>query len=165
MANSLSGDWYFSGTVTPRRFNCPADSITNAAIQASAGVSATKVQQNYSKQLDLTNHATVAAAERRLLHRCRGASGTVVSFGALATVAAVGDSTASVDLLLNGVSILTAAVQLDSGDAAGTLVSGTLSSTALVAGDRLEVNVTVSAGTGTLPKGLCADVLVREDPE
>lgn len=163
MASQLDGDLYVAGALTARRFNPPAGSITDASVIAGADIAATKLEHQYSKQLSLTDHATVAAAVRRVLHYVRGTTGTIVEFGVLASVAAIGDSTVTIDLYKNGSSILTGTFQLDSGDAAGALVTGTLSSAALVVTDRLEVVVTVSAGTGTLPKGLTTHLVVRED--
>lgn len=165
MASSIDGDVYIAGALTARRFNPPAGSITDASVLAGAGVAATKLEHQYAITLPLVNHATVVAAERRLLHYVTGTTGDVVTFGVLATVAAVGDSTATFDLYKNGSSILTGTFNLDSGDAAGALVTGTVSSAGLVVTDRLEVVATVSAGTGTLPKGVAAYLLLREDAQ
>jgi hypothetical protein len=165
MASSIDGDVYIAGALTARRFNPPAGSITDASVLAGAGVAATKLEHQYAITLPLVNHATVVAAERRHLHYVSGTTGDVVAFGVLASVAAVGDSTATFDLYKNGSSILTGTFNLDSGDAAGALVTGTVSSAGLVTTDRLEVVVTVSAGTGTLPKGVAAYLLLREDAQ
>ena len=165
MASSIDGDVYIAGALTARRFNPPAGSITNASVIAGAGLAASKVEGNHVVTAALSNHATVIAAGRQYLHYVSGTTGDIITFGVLASVAAVGDSTATFDLYKNGSSILTGTFNLDSGDAAGTLVTGTVSSAGLVATDKLEVVVTVSAGTGTLPKGVAAYLKVWEDPQ
>ena len=92
-----------------------------------------------------------------------GATAEIQSVRAGVVVAAVGDSTVTIDLYKNGASILSAPIVLDNTNTAYTEETGTLSSDDLVQGDCLEVVVTVSAGTGTLPQGLYVEVDVHED--
>ncbi len=75
----------------------------------------------------------------------------------------VGDATITVDLKVNGVSVLTAAITLDNGQSARELVAGTIDTDSLSADDVIEVAVTVNAGTGTLGKGVFAYVDLHED--
>lgn len=140
----------------------PASSFGDTQIGTTNPIGANKVKHQHHKQLSQA-HGSAAAAERRVVHVAR-AAGTVESFEAGVVVAAVGDSTATADLYKNGASILTAAVEIDSGDAAYAEVAGAISSAAYVAGDVFEVVVTVAAGTGTLPQGLYAAAVLRESP-
>ena len=66
------------------------------------------------------------------------------------------------DLLKNSVSILTAAITLDSGQNAYQLVAGTIDTTALAVGDVLEIDITATAGGGTLGKGVFCYVDLHE---
>jgi hypothetical protein len=86
----------------------------------------------------------------------------VTEFRCGPVAAAVGDSTATVDLYKNGASILSAGVLIDSGDAAFAVLTGSISSAAYVAGDVFEVVITISAGTGTLPQGVWGQPTFRE---
>ncbi len=98
-----------------------------------------------------------------VLHVVKGAAGTIRTFVAGCTSVNVGDSTISVDLKKDGVSILSAAISLSSSQSNYDQVSATLSSTAVSAGDVLTVVVTVSEGTGTLGTGLFAEMVLDED--
>ena len=64
------------------------------------------------------------------------------------------------DLLKNGTTILTGTISITNSHTAYQIVEGTLSSSTLVADDKLEVNVTIS-GTNE-PKGLNACAVIRE---
>ena len=86
----------------------------------------------------------------------------ITAFAAGCVTACIGDSTIEVDLLKNGVSVLSAAIEIDSGDADYAAVAGTVSSASVVAGDVLEVAITVTAGTGTLGEGVFAALTLEE---
>lgn len=74
-------------------------------------------------------------------------------------------ATVDVDLLKNGSSILSSAIQLTDADSARELKDGTsnLTSTTLAAGDVLELDFTATAGGGTLADGVFAEVIVEEN--
>lgn len=95
---------------------------------------------------------------------CYGTTATVLQFAAGSIAKAVGDSTVTIDLKKNGSSILSAVITLDSGNTNRLLETATLSSTALVAGDWLEIVITATVGTGTLPTGVFVRLLLDEDP-
>lgn len=97
------------------------------------------------------------------IHECRGTAGTIRSFRAGSIAIAVGAATVTVDLKKNGVTVLSAVITLDTGNAARVSEAGTLSTTSLAAGDLLEVVVVATAGGGTLPTGLWCTLLVDED--
>lgn len=107
---------------------------------------------------------TTAAAEDRVVHVAHETT-TIVAVKAGAVVANVSGATVDVDLHKNGSSILSSAIQLSDSDSAYELVDGTgnLTSTSLVAGDVLEIVVTVAAGGGTLAKGVFAQVVLHEN--
>jgi hypothetical protein len=161
--STITSDVYIDGNLTPKTFSPPAGSITATSVVSSAGIEATKLQHQH-QQIVAQVHGSNASAERRTVHFVRGATGTIVAFECGNVVAATGDSTATINLKKNGSNILSSATVLDNSntafaneDAAG------FTSTALVAGDVLEVDITVSAGTGTLPQGVFACLTLRED--
>jgi hypothetical protein len=156
---------YVNGALTSKTFTPPAGSVSNSHVAASADIDATKLEHQHVRSY-AQEGSTLAATERRVLHVVRGATGTVVEFLATLRVAAIGDSTVTVNLLKNGTTILTANISLDSGDAAYSISSAAgYTSTSLVQGDVLEVSITATAGTGTLPKGITAELVVREDAQ
>lgn len=136
--------------------------IADKHIAASAGVAASKLEHQhraaYAQESD-----TTAAAEDRVVHVVVGSTGTLQAFNAGCVVACVGNATVTVDLHKNGASVLTAAIVIDSGDAAYAQVDGVIDTTAVAAGDVLEVVITVAAGTGTLGKGAFAMLDLYED--
>lgn len=142
----------------------PAASIGNTQVGTTDPIAADKLQHQL-QPCYVTGSATTAAAATQAVHVVRGVSGTLVGFDLGSIVANIGDSTVTVDLKRNGTSLLTAAVTLTSAHAAREVVAATLLTTALAADDVLEVVVTVSAGTGTLAKGVFARVTLREDAE
>lgn len=86
-----------------------------------------------------------------------------VKVGSIA--AAIGDSTVTVDVKKNNVSVLSSTVTLNSSNTARVAVSGTVNSTVddVVAGDWIEVVITISTGTGTLPTGVFVQVEIDEN--
>lgn len=164
MAQSkIDGDLFVGGALGCRTLSPPAGSITNAAVAALAGVSASKLQHQHRVPWSQAN--VTAAAETRVVYVCHGTTGTVLAFVAGSIAKAVGDSTATIDLKKNGTTVLSAPIVLDNANTARVVEAGTVSVPALVAGDVLEVVVTVSAGSGTLPTGLFAAVTLEEDAQ
>ncbi len=160
----IEDDLTVGGTLTPKNMNLPAGSVTNAAVAAAAGLSASKLEHQhqpcYAQESD-----TTAAAEDFVLHVIRGVTGQVTAFDAGCVVANIGAAVVTVDLHKNGATVLTAAITIDSGDAAYAIVEGTIDPNEedLVVDDVLEVIVTVAAGGGTLGKGAFAQAVIVED--
>jgi hypothetical protein len=123
------------------------------------------VQQQHQPVSVICDHATdCPAAKRQVIHRVRGATGTLVEFGVVATVAAGATTTVTVDLKKNGSSVLSSTIALDSTTAAFVLkLAGGFTSADLVVGDVLEVDVSLS-GTNE-PRGVSCVLTVREDPQ
>lgn len=172
IAGSFSGDLAVNGTVICTGFNGPAGFLTDAMIQAGAGVQATKLIHQYTKQY-CQESATTVVSEARVVHIVYGNVGgmsqnanasTVVDFRAGCVVACLTTATITVDLLKNGASILSAPISLDHTVAAYAKVAGVVSNTVLANGDVLEVKIVATAGGGTLGKGVFAEVTMRENP-
>lgn len=155
------GDHVFQGHVQVGSIDLPANNVTNAHIAAAAGIEASKLQHPVHETYSQKSTAT-AVAERYVAHVVSGTAATVVRIEAGCVTACIGDAEVTVDLLKNGVSILSAAITLDSGQSARDTVVGAISSASLVAADVLEIDVTVAAGTGTLGVGAFAKLQVHE---
>jgi hypothetical protein len=166
-ASTFRNDYVFTGSVTfVGQVSITGGYITNTAVAAAAGIAASKLQHQHQPVVSSADQNTTIASSRQVIHCCRGATATITSFNACLTVLAnAGAATVTVDLLKNGTTILTAPISISSADAIRSLEAGTLSSSSLVAGDILEVDVVATAGGGTLGKGLLAVLNVREDAQ
>jgi len=153
----------FRGATTFLDLRANAGFLKKEHVEASAGIEASKLEHQHRATYAQESATTAAAAEDRVVHVVKGTTGTLKTFSAGCVVANIGDSTIDVDLHKNGVSILTAAIEIDSGDAAYAIVAGIINTAAVVADDVLEVVVTVTAGTGTLGKGVFASLDLWED--
>jgi hypothetical protein len=166
MANSqniLHLDLYIDGAFSARTMSLANGSVTDATVAAGANISPAKLQRRLQRGY-AQESATIAAAESRVIHTVFGTDGTVQQIDIGCVVPAVGDSTATVNVKKNGVSILSAAITLNNANAARVSAHPTISDTALAVGDVLEVTITISAGTGTLPKGVYCQVTLDEKP-
>jgi len=159
----IPNDMVVQGVLTPQGFNPPAACIPNAAI--TGPIQASNLRQQYVKGFAQTKGAGAAVAQRQIVHVVRGATATLTFLRAVLQQANVGGATVTVDLYKNGSSILSATMTITNATAAYTVVStSAFTSTALVAGDVLEIVVTVATGGGTLGQGLQVDVEFNEDP-
>ena len=160
----IQGDMVIVGRLTPKYLDVPSQTIVDDDVSASAGIQAGKLQHQHQPAYAQKSDAT-AAAERRVVHVVRGATGTIESFEAGSVVVCTGDATITVDLLKNGVSVLTGPIVLDSTNTPRAPEGGTVdpAKKTLADGDVLEVDVDVDAGTGTLGEGVFAMPTIRED--
>jgi len=152
----------FRGIVTFLNAVLNAGCVGDEQVSPTAGIKATKLEHQhraaYAQESD-----TTAAAETRVVHVAHGTSGALKSVKAGCVVPCVGDATITVDLKVNGASVLVSTIGLSSSQSARELVAGTIDTDTLSAGDVVEIAVTVNAGTGTLGKGVFAYVDVHED--
>lgn len=161
MAQSrLEGDLHINGALTAKTFSAPAGSITNAMVATGAAIDATKLVHRHAPFYSISG---TVATTTVVLHNVYGATATVVAAFAGSVVAAIGDSTVTVDIKKNGTTILTAVITLDSGNSAYVKESGTVTVPAGVAGDVYTAVITATAGTGTLPTGFYCGMVVTED--
>lgn len=157
----IEGDLDVRGQGTFRTLYLPTNTVTDAMVNSSAAIAATKVIHQHCKTVSQES-ATTAADATYTVHSVYAATATMVAFECSCVVANIGDSKVEFDLKKNGSSILSAVVELNSTHTARQIVAGALSSTALVDGDVLEVNINATIGTGTLGKGAFATVVLRE---
>lgn len=159
---NITGDVYTGGNLSAQTMTIPAGTLLDAGVNAAADIAATKLEHRHN--LTYSQEAATAAADGSwALHRVYGTSGSVVSFKAGSFVANSGASVVAVDLLKNGTtSILSAAISLTSSHTALQVVSATISTATLTAGDILIVKVDGTAGGGTLANGVFADLVITE---
>lgn len=121
----------------------PAASIGDSQFtgSGSTALQASKVQQQrtycYSQNRNVVN-----AADWKIVHVIFGAAGTIDTLKAKLPVPCTSTHTVTVTWRLNGTSIGT--VTFTNADAANTVKTATPSSTAVVTGDDLSVQITVS---------------------
>lgn len=160
--NRIDGDTYVNGNLTSKTFTAPAGSIGDAGIQGAAAIQATKLDHQH-QDLVCQVHGSAATTERRVIKTVRGATAEIVSFRAGVVVACIGAATISIRLKKNGTNIDTAALVIDNTNTAFAFESAAgFTSTSLVANDVLEVDVTATAGGGTLGQGLYMELTTRE---
>jgi hypothetical protein len=162
MANQFNGDTVVRGHLSATSMTIPVNTVTSNAVQASANISADKLESRIYASHAQPNSA--ATAETRTLFVARRA-GLIQHIYVGSIAKAIGDSTVTVDVKKNGTSVLSSVVTLNSSNTARIAVAATIDGTQddLVAGDWLEVVITISAGTGTLPTGVFVQVEVDQD--
>lgn len=159
----IQGDVRVVGTLSPQSLNPPAGSIGNAAVQASAGIEATKVVHQFPLRYADDGQVTAITVP---LHIARAAA-TLVAVEAIVTTAPGAGDSVSIDVQKGNqstafASVLAATLTIDENDAARQVKPATITTTAVADGDTLQLVVTV---TGTTAQGLCVVVTLREDPE
>jgi hypothetical protein len=157
-------DVYAAGNLSAKSFTPPAGCILDSSIAGLAGVQASKLQHQYEKTYQQES-ATNAVTESRVVHVVQGATATLLAFEAGAIVPETGNDTCTIDCLKNGTSILSAAISLTNTDTARQLHTGALTTTTAVAGDVFEVHIVATHNTGTLAKGVFAQLQLREDAQ
>lgn len=161
---TVRGAFVAAGTST-----LPAASVTNAMIAAGANVDASKVIARQEWGTELFPPTTAVAALTQVLGMAY-AGCTLVEFSAWIEVVATGaDRTVTVDLKKSTgagayATILSATVGFTNASSVRTKVTGTFSSTTLVAGDILEAVVTVAGSAGAQATGLSCSLIVAANP-
>ena len=154
-AATFDGDVRVKGTLTPDGFEPPAGSIGNAGIAPGATgqkIAASKVEHRESFHTSFGGNDTAAlpssSDEWEVFIAPR--TSTLETFRAtMTTTGTTGDC--DFDLLVNGTTALSAAVNIDNADANNIVKTGTISSATLSADDRVTIKVTKNSscdGTG-----------------
>ena len=169
--NTIDGDLRVTGRLVPATFTPPAGAVDNAAVAASAGIVATKLQHQYIVTHTQKTGADVAT-QTEDVHIVHGLTGTVVGVDvACSTAPTGGDKAFTVNVHKGNQStafatILTGNISYSSSQANRQVVSGTLvGSPTLADGDTLRVIVTTSGSTGSQGQGLVVAITLREDAD
>lgn len=156
--NVFPGDVRVLGTLTPDGFEAPSSSVGNAAIKPGATggkVGRTKLEhhEGFHSSFGLNDTGTLASTDTWEVYIVPRTC-TLSSFRcSMTTTGTTGDT--DFDLLVNGASVLSAVVNVDNGDADNIVKTGTISSTALAAGDRIALKYTKnSSHDGTGPSAM-----------
>lgn len=157
---TIPNNVHVAGTLSAENMALPDETVGDDQVEAGANISADKLQHKHFTHY-AQDSTTDAAVERKVLYVAKVAA-TLVRFAAGSVSPAAAAGNAVVDLLKNGVSVLSAAITLDSGNAAYALEDAAgFSSTALAAGDVLEFKLTSAAAT--TPKGVFCQLIVNEN--
>ena len=159
--NIIEGDTYVRGNLRTDGFAVPANSIGNTQFNSSDPLATDKQKHQYVAVYS-QKHGADVAAERKTVHVAH-AAGTLAFVYAGMVVPSTGDSTVTVDVLKNGVSVMSGTITLTNAHAAFALVLGTISAGVYTSGSVFEVSVTVSAGTGNVGEGVFARLVFREE--
>ena len=149
------------GAVIARSLTLETASLTSDMIVAGADVDADKLEHRHSLTWGQPNSA--ATTETRVIHLSR-TIGIIRAVSAGSIVAAIGNSTVTVDVMINGVSALSSVITLDNANTAYVPEVGTVDGAAddLAVGGVVTVVITATVGTGTLPTGVFVNVEVDE---
>jgi len=161
MGSTIENDFYASGTWTFRTIVLPSACILNANVGAGAAIAASKVVHRHIKHFHQDDSAASAIIP---IHEVHGATGTIIGLKCGSVVVAIGAATVTIDLLKNGVSILTSVLVLDSANTIRVLEAALIANAALVDGDWLDLSITAAAGGGTLPTDMLYEFIWDEDP-
>src|SRR5690348_11259398 len=125
------GDMWVTGTLVAGSLVAPASSVNNASVVPGAGISASKLQQQY----ELTYGQSGTAASVTIpIHVVRGATASLQSICVGSVAVAVGAATVTVDLKKNGTTCLSGVVTLDNANTVYVPVSGTITVDAATVG-------------------------------
>ena len=166
LPNTIVGDLRVTGNLVAGGMTIPSNSIGDGQIQAGSPgkyISPTKYERWVERTYAQPN--TTATTETKPLHAAYGATGQVVQFVAGSIAVAAGAATVTIDLKKNGTSILTAPITLNNTNSPRVVVAASIASANYVVGDFFEVVVTATAGGGTLPTGVFAQMMTTEDPQ
>jgi hypothetical protein len=145
---------YFANTLQAKELIPSAGCVSNAHVATGAAIAASKLQHRY--RYTLAQNGTAASVTVPVGTLQAVASLTSVKAGCI--VACQGAATISIDCKKNGVSILTAPLELNSSSSARTLYDATIDDSDGEADDWYELVVTATAGEGTLGTGLLVQV-------
>jgi hypothetical protein len=166
----VNNDLQVNGTLSPQKFNPPAGSITNAAIQAAAALDPTKMNHRNTIPTQLFGPTTTVTALTQWLYTVHGATATLqYVLGMIAVQATGGDRTVTVDIQKSTgggafATIMSVTVNITNATVIRTAVNGTISNQSLVAGDILEAVVTVAGVAGAQAQGLIVTLVLDETP-
>lgn len=151
------GDLYFG---PDSAITLPNDTVTNAKVASGDPLDAAKTDNSYQAILA---QASTAATETKYVGIPRGV-GTFLAFRVIQKTACAGSSTVTVDVKKNGVSILSAAITLNSASAVNTPIAGTITTSSFSADDYLEIVITANqSGTDALATQVMAQLDYNQD--
>lgn len=167
--NFLPGNLHVGGALSVGVLNIPAQTITDAAVNAGAAIGATKLIHQFPIALPLAGTVT---AFSRLVHIAR-AAGTIVALEATVVTPATGaDRTITIDLLKGSqasafATVLTSTIGFTNTTLAREVKSAVVNTTlaALADGDILQITGAVAGAAGAQAAELIVTLTLREAPQ
>lgn len=156
----VSGDLVVIGEILGATgIDYPSGSIVNADISGSAAIAASKSQRSISVHIFQSG---VCADETIIARIIKGATGILKHFTCACVISSNGDSSVTLDLKKNGVSVLAGMVTLNAGTGT-TEVVAVITTTAVVDGDILTVVINGEwSGSDALASGVFAQIDLDE---
>jgi hypothetical protein len=170
-SNSIPGNLRVGGQLVPVSIVLPSSSVTDTAVQAAAGIQASKLQQQYAITYRQKTGADITSATEDV-YVVRGVSGTVIGVDVVtATAPTGGDKAFTVDVLKGNQStsfatLLNSVVTINNTKVNRQVVGASLvASPTLADNDTIRVVVATSGSTGSQGQGLVVTISTREDPD
>jgi len=154
MSSRIDGDLYVAGSISANSVTPTAGSVGDTTVAANAAIDSDKLQHmnDYGTDFGIAWDAAPAADDEFVVHTLKNA-GTLRGFHAL-----LGDTGSSSDIKFDlkraaagsnsFATMLSATADFTNADTDATKKSGTLSATALAAGDRLRIDMDYTSATG-----------------
>lgn len=169
---TINEDLYVGGNLACKSIALPAGSVTDAAVQANAGIEATKVVHQFAKELSLPAGVNIAS-QTNVVHQVFPAGAAVSKLaGFLVSVLTPPGSpdTITVDLQRSTgggafATVLSAPITISSSTTPRVPQSASFAVTDLNNDDLLQIVVTYNHTSGTAGQGLLAEVFLRENPQ
>ena len=162
--STIQGDFYFNGNLSSKTMTIPDASVTEAkVVTPSAGgeIGAEKLEHIHIAGF-AQESGTNAVDEIRVVHVVRATTATLLEFSCGHVTTGATD-TVDMDVLVNGTTAMSGGpVRVDDADAAYAILTGTLTTTALVVDDVIEIKIDFTTAAGTPPKGLFGFAQIQE---
>lgn len=169
MSNSFDGDLIVRGTLNATRMVLPSASVTDLTVATGANINADKLEHQIEVSKQLVAPGTAITAQTHLWFINRSTTTTVIDARAAITTQATGsDRTVTVDVqkATGGgafATIMATTINITNATPINTSVDGTVGAAgALVAGDILQVVVTVAGVAGAQAQGLVVTLTLQE---
>jgi len=171
MSTSFQDNITFSGICTfANSMVLAANCVNDANVGVNAAIDADKLQHRHPLDTELIASASAVTAVTKLLH-ISAVTGAVIGLKAVVMTAATGaDRTVTVDLQRSTggaafATVLTTAIILNNASTARVAQNAVVNATliSLVAGDILQVVVTVAGSAGDQAKGLLISAVIDEN--
>ncbi len=159
----LKGPLRILGRLTCDALDIPAETVDDAAVKSTADIGAHKLRHQHSLPVAIGKSDDTAAAGTHVVHTAF-AAGTAHSFKIGLVSPCTVDATVTVDLQVNGASILSSTVELSASQSTRELVEATIApaKTLLTADDVVDIVVAVNAAAGVIGAGLFGLLVTRE---
>lgn len=171
MAKSrVDGDLHVTGALTANEVQLPDATVSNADVEAAAGIDATKLEHQFP--LTYKDDETAVKSNTAPIYTVNGNSATIIDTTidvVCLTAPTGGDKQFTVELKKCNAgdtspdTVLSSPITIDDAVADCEVTEGTVNSPSLSAGDTLVIEVVASGSTGTQGQGLIVTVTLRED--